>query len=123
MIFTTLATTNSDLVRVCHQQLSFFDQHRPVTLKPFNPGGILLHIVFFVYGPNRPHEYWSAVLRYIEHYWPSATLCGKNATSPKLLEQAFPATIESGTPTNALIFPHILAFGSNGPFHELRQHR
>ncbi len=32
--FTTLATTNPDLVRVCHQQLSLFGQHRSVGLKP-----------------------------------------------------------------------------------------
>ena len=35
--FTTRASTNPDVVGVCHQQLSLFDQHRPVGPKPLQP--------------------------------------------------------------------------------------
>lgn len=46
--------TNPDLTRVCSQQLYLFDQHRRLVPSRFNPGGIFLNIVFFVYGLNRP---------------------------------------------------------------------
>ncbi len=54
MIFTTLAMTNPDLARVCSQQNASITIIARFVPSLLNSGGILLNVVFFVHGPNRP---------------------------------------------------------------------